>query len=185
MNNKKRTAFLGLLIITSLCNSCKDKGPQPGNEPKNETELITTVQLELTDSVLFTKSYAVFRDLDGDGGNNPSQFDSIKLSKQHTYLTRIYLLDESKTPADTISNDVLSEAKDHLFVFTPSGVDVKVKIEDKDDNNLPLGLLSIWRAISNGTGKMKLTLKHQPGVKNGTPEPGETDVEVNFNCIIN
>ncbi len=185
MNTKK--PVLKLIIVSVLLlqlNACKEEGPRPSDPPKNETELITTVVLEFEDSILLTKSYAVFRDIDGPGGNGPSQFDTIKLATNRTYLSRIYLLDESKTPADTISNEVRKEANDHLFVFEPYVLNIQVKVQDKDDNNLPLGLFTLWKTGNMSNGKMKIMLKHQPGLKDGTATPGETDIEVSFNCLI-
>jgi hypothetical protein len=176
--------FAIIVISTLYLNSCKDKGPKPNDHPENESELITTVILALEDSASSGTSYCIFRDADGPGGNTPSRFDTLRLSANHTYFTRIYLLDESKSPVDTISNEVLEESDDHLFVFTPSGVNLHIRIDDKDGNQLPLGLLSTWRTGIVSTGKTRVLLRHQPGVKDGTADPGETDADVSFNCII-
>ncbi|MEZ4804448.1 MAG: hypothetical protein R2852_02895 [Bacteroidia bacterium] len=174
-----------LICITSIAiTACKTEEPKPDQAPENENELITTVQLEFEDSVTQLKSYAVFKDLDGDGGNNPSHFDTIYLDSQRTYFTRILLLDESKTPADTISNEVLEEANDHLFVFKADGLNLNVQILDKDQNNLPLGLYSRWKTGSSGMGKVNVTLKHQPGLKDGTAAPGESDISLDFETQI-
>ncbi len=174
-----------IALVTSLfAGACKDKEPSPNEPPKNETELITTMVIEFEDSFLFKKTYAVFRDKDGEGGAPPSQFDTIRLTSNRPYITKIILLDESKQSTDTISNQVLKEANDHLFIFTPAGVDINVKPEDKDDNNLPIGLFTVWRTGAPASGTMNIRLKHQPGVKDGTAGPGDTDVEINFPCVI-
>jgi hypothetical protein len=59
-----------------------------------------------------------------------------------------------------------------------------IKLNDLDKNGLPIGLISIWRTRSSGDGKLKVVLKHQPGIKNGDPAIGETDIEIEFNCRI-
>ena len=185
MSNKnqfKKAGFLALSVIL-FAQSCKDE-PAPPSQPVDETELITTVRLQFEDSASGAKTYALFSDPDGEGGKGPVQFDSIKLKSNSSYTTRILLLDESKTPVDTISNEVLKESDEHLFVFTPEGVNLKVSLLDKDKNNLPVGLLSAWRTGSAGKGRVKVTLRHQPNVKDGTATPGETDVEVDFPCSL-
>jgi hypothetical protein len=95
------------------------------------------------------------------------------------------LLDESKNPVESITEEIIEEADDHLFVYKPNPSSlVNIQITDKDSKNLPLGVLSTWRTNSVGRGAVTVVLKHQPGVKNGTEAPGDTDVEVEFTTIV-
>ena len=77
MNKIKKTlyAFTTLVIITASLHSCK---PDENNCDNCETELITTVDVALTDSATGTVTHFAFRDLDGDGANAPVQFDTIE-----------------------------------------------------------------------------------------------------------
>lgn len=170
--------LLSLLILTF--SACTDDEPKPNNPPSNEGELITTLKVIFTDSTDNSIKSFTFKDTDGDGGNNPTQFDSIILNTSRTYSVSILLLDESKTETDTISNEVLEEADEHLFVFTPSSINLNIVITDMDSKGLPIGLKSKWKtgAVSNGT--ITIALKHQPGVKDGSSTPGETDIEIAF-----
>jgi hypothetical protein len=178
-----KTAMMMAIPTLFMLEACKED-PKPSLPPSDETELITTVKLEFTDSASSAVHYAVFSDPDGEGGNGPVRFDTIRLNKGSIYATRILLLDESKTPADTISNEVSKESDEHLFVFNPKNADINIQILDKDNNMLPVGLLSRWRTGKASQGVVNVMLKHQPGVKDGSPAPGETDVQVEFNCII-
>ena len=108
------------------------------------------------------------------------RFDTIRLDSNCTYFATILLLNETASPVDTISNEVLEETDDHLFCFTPSGSSASVTVTDRDGNNLPIGLQSTWITTSAGSGTMNVTLHHQPGIKNGDCALGETDVEVLF-----
>jgi hypothetical protein len=45
-------------------------------------------------------------------------------------------------------------------------------------------LKSTWTTTNAGSGKMKVKLMHQPGVKDGKSEVGDTDVEVEFNVNV-
>ena len=115
------------------------------------------------------------------GDNTPIKLDQINLLKNSDYTVEVILLDKSKTPADTISNEVLEEANDHLFFYSSNPLDlVKVAITDKDGNGKNLGLKSTWTTTNAGSGKMKVKLMHQPGVKDGTSPKGGTDIEVDF-----
>jgi hypothetical protein len=183
MKKQMKQLALGLVMALSALQACK-KDPKPNTPPVNESELITTVIIEATDSASGQKSSFKFKDADGEGGNAPSQFDSIKLIQNRTYLVNLILLDESKTAVDTISNEVLNEGEDHLFNFTVSNINLAIRLDDLDKNGLPIGLKSIWKAGIRSNGKLKVVLKHQPGIKNGDPTLGETDIEIDFNCKV-
>ena len=184
--NKIMKASLFALLIAATITACKkDKDLVPVPPPvDHEGEVITTMQLTFSDSAGIQPTLsATFRDPDGDGGSGPDIFDTIRLVNNTTYFTSILLLNETVTPADTISNEVLEEGDEHLFCFTPSGTNVSIVLTDSD-GTYEIGLQSKWRtgAISNGT--VQVVLKHQPGVKNGTCNPGETDIDISYVTII-
>lgn len=175
-----------MLSLTAAV-SCKKDDDDPANPPdENESELITTIKMMFTDSAeVLPDTTFVFRDIDGIGGNPPSRFDTIHLSAGNTFWVQILLLDESKVPTDTISVEVLEEAEDHQFFFIHTGVDITTTYRDSDSNGLPLGLSTRWVSGAPGAGTSTIILKHQPGVKDGTMVPGETDVELEFQSIVN
>ena len=170
------------LIVTNIFTGCKKDDDDPTNPgTPNESELITTAVLTFTDSAGVAPDVtAIFRDTDGDGGAAPTQFDTIRLKNNTTYFMDVLLLDESGSPTDTISNEVEEEAVDHMFFYTQSGVNIITTYLDSDSNGLPLGLLTRWVTGNVSSGTSTITLKHQPGVKDGTQAPGETDIEVVF-----
>lgn len=188
---KSISYFLAVAIMLNACK--KNDGAKPSNPTPstNQGEVITTIKLTLTDSANTLSSVsAVFNDPDGEGGKAPVQFDTIKVSKGKTYLVGIELFDKTKIPEDTISNEVANEANDHHFFFHFSGTPVSSIILtylDQDNNTvpLPLGLTTKWRVPStSGKGTLQIILKHQPGVKDGSETPGETDVDVTFQVEI-
>jgi hypothetical protein len=183
MYKQMKQLAMGLAIVLVTLQACKTD-PKPNMPPANEGELITTLIIEATDSASGQKSIFKFKDADGEGGNAPSQFDSIQLSQNKMYSVKLILLDESKASVDTISNEVLNEGEDHLFNYTASNINITIRLDDSDINGLPIGLKSIWRTGTIGDGKLKTVLKHQPGIKNGDPALGETDIEIEFNCRI-
>lgn len=177
-------ALAALVIITASLHSCK---PETNNCDNCETELITTVIVALTDSATGAVTHFVFRDLDGDGANAPVQFDTIKVLANHTYTGSLLVLDESKSPADTISNEILEEANDHQFFFHSHDVTVGFTYLDFDSHAppMPIGLSTKWTIGSTtGNGKVHILLKHQPGIKDGNEATGETDLDIDFNALV-
>jgi hypothetical protein len=183
MNKSIKLLSTGLILGLAFLQSCK-KDPKPNVPPINEGELITTLILNAKDSATGQVESFKFRDQDGEGGNAPTQFDSIILKSGHSYAFEVLMLDESKAETDTISIEVLKEGEDHLLVYTITNLNLNIMPSDSDNNGLAIGLKSIWKAIASGNGKVKTTLKHQPGIKNGDPALGETDIEIEFNCRI-
>lgn len=168
------------LIAMATLQSCKPESPQT-----DDNEVITTLSVIATDSTTGSTQTFTFRDLDGTGSNAPVQFDSIRLATNTTYHIQLFLLDETKNPIDTVSNEIAEKADEHIFFFTPTpSTLVNVTINDHDSHNLPVGLLSTWHTGSAGNGNIAITLRHQPGVKDGTYAPGDTDVEVDFTLEI-
>lgn len=174
------------IVITTLCTllcftgilSCKKTTTTPPDP--NEEELITTAKIAFTDSAgVQLPVEVVYKDLDGDGGNPPSQWDTIKLKPNTTYLAEIVLLNESGSPVDTISNEVWDERTEHLFCFTIQGLNCTV-IRTDTDGTYEVGLSSKWKTALAGTGTAQVVLRHQPDVKDGSCSPGSTDLDITF-----
>lgn len=179
----KASKILSIALVSMVLNhGCKKDDSSPQNPSDgNDSELITTVKLSFVDSSgIEPVRQFVFSDIDGDGGNPPSVFDTIRISSQRTYNVSILLLDESKSPADTISNEVLAEGDDHMFFFFHAGASITSSYEDLDGNGIGIGLQSKWITGSLSSGTSRIVLKHQPGVKDGSFGPGETDVDIQF-----
>lgn len=175
-----------LLMLTFIIISCKK---DPIVDP-NEGELITTVKLKLTDLQQGSTEVSeyVFQDLDGEGGVAPQKFDEIVITKGKSYKCEILLLNESTTPVDLITAEVLAEAVDHqvYFIPAPPGI-MSIAYGDKDANNLPIGITSYWTAgNAAANGVITVALKHKPGYKK-LDDPisvGDTDVSIDFKIKI-
>ncbi|MBP8725939.1 MAG: type 1 periplasmic binding fold superfamily protein [Saprospiraceae bacterium] len=185
MQNQKWTALLIVFSPALLWLSCSDD-PIP-----NESELITSLYYELTDSLTGTNRVLWFKDLDGAGGQAP-EFYSDTLSVNTVYYGSLRLLDESGKTLIDITQEILSEAEDHQFFYYHSGDSpVQVSYRDSDGNGYPVGLES--RVLTNnvpGASVLRIILRHQPnkkaeGVYQGiiTNAGGETDLQVDFTII--
>jgi len=181
--NKLILLLSSAILAIQACKKDADlpKLPQPINEP----EVITSLILTFTDSANASNVItASFIDNDGDGGNQPSTFDTIKLKSNTTYYASLSIFNSIMN--EEITSEILEEANDHLFIYKPMGLDLGIVITDSDQNTppLPIGIKSKWRAGNTGNGAVQIILKHQPAIKDGTEAPGDTDVDLNFQTKI-
>lgn len=173
--------FLAFAMTIFSITSCE-------KEHSHDVELITTLTYKLTPVGGGSTVTLSFRDIDGDGGNAPVV--SVSPLKANTvYNGELTLLNESESPSDDITAEIKAEDKEHQFFFESSVV--KVEYADKDGNNNPVGLASKLTTTAAGSGKLKITLRHEPnktasGVKDGkiANAGGETDIEVEFNITV-
>jgi hypothetical protein len=169
--------IIPILIILSSCD------PEHPNNP-NDQEVITSLQVNAmtaTDTITFAYS-----DPDGVGGIVPT-IDTIVLSSSAMFTISLELLDETKTPDDTVTHEILAESQAHQFFFEITGANLTTSYWDTDANGKPIGLLNTWTTGAVSSGTVMITLRHQPdknalGVLGGdiTNAGGETDVEVTF-----
>ncbi|MCF2503394.1 hypothetical protein L0663_08415 [Dyadobacter sp. CY107] len=179
MKMTRRISWTLLLAVAMSFTQCKDAGDDV--QIDDENELITSVTLKFTEEGTTNTTSFSYKDADGDGGNAPTRFDTIALKPNKTYTLAIELLDESKTPASNITEEVAEESDEHLFVYTPTpSTLLTYTYGDKDINNYVIGLTGKAVTTAVGTGKLRVQLRHQPESKNGTPSPGSDDVSLEF-----
>jgi hypothetical protein len=189
MKHILNSAFILAATATLVISSCKKDDDQVTVPPPvvNEQEIITSLQLVITDSATGTAvDTVIFLDPDGDGSGVPSRWDTLRLMPSRTYLATAVLLNTLASPVDTISNEVLEEANDHQFFFTITGATITHTYLDTDTNTppLPIGLQNKFRTGAASNGTLQVVLKHQPGIKDGNAATGDTDVDVTFQTII-
>jgi hypothetical protein len=178
---KNKFLYLNLLIVLSWQACKKDSDLPKLPEPINEPEVITSLIITFTDSANASNIItAKFIDNDGDGGNQPTTFDSIQLKSNTTYYTSLALFNGILN--EEITSEIAEEANDHLVIFKATGINLNIFISDSDNNSppLPIGLKSKWHTGIAGNGAVEIILKHQPGIKDGTEAPGDTDVDLIF-----
>lgn len=180
---KAKLFLQATLLITCLSTLLLSCDPANPNNP-NEQEVITSLKI----TAISSSDTAVFAysDPDGNGGNVPT-IDTAFLSTSTIYTVSLELIDETKTPDDTLTNAILSEGIDHQFFFTITGANLTNAYADTDLNGNPIGLLNTWTTATSSAGTVMVTLKHQPGIKPTIPGDiliGETDIEVAFPVVI-
>ena len=186
MKSLKKHSILAVAAVALIFTACKkdDDSPVPttggSSAPPNEVEIFTSMIISFTDTAGVQPDVQfAFRDLDGDGGNGPTEFDTIRLANNTVYNASIQLLNESASPVEDMTLEVQEEDDEHLFCYAPSNTNVAVTRTDSD-GAFEVGLTTSWSTGNAATGTTLITLKHQPDVKDGTCAPGETDIEVTF-----
>lgn len=175
-------SLLAMLIITS----CKKEKTE---QEQNDNELITTVELKVTESGTNTSSYFKWEDIDGPGGEEPI-IQTITLQPDKTYTVDIGLINASINPPESITGEVLEESDVHRFYYLPAAsTNMTVSGLDTDVNSLPVGLKSTWKTTGFGSGNMLITLRHYPNGGKAADDPvtsskSTTDAEVEFPVIV-
>ena len=178
-----------ILALGMLITSCGDDDPVI----PNEEELITTVSLSFFDPVTMDpidNAGAIFRDLDGDGGDAPV-IDDLTLDANIRYLMVLEFTNEIEEPAEDITEEVIDEGDEHQVFFSVSAADLDVDYADADVLGQPLGVESFLSTGQASSGQLTIVLRHMPdkgadGVSDGdiTNAGGETDIEVTFNVEV-
>lgn len=183
---KLATIVLGASLLFTACKKEEVNNPEPV-----EQELITTVRLIVTNNSGFNKTfnYKVENGFGGTQGN--ITIDDIVLAPNTGYDVAVEVWDESKTPADNITEEVIAESHHHLFLFEShpaTGAGSLTFINgSKDDEGAPFNQAIKVNTGAAGIGSLTVTLKHEPTNKNATNADlagGETDAEAVFPVMI-
>jgi len=180
---KKQTNKIAILFLafTAAFSACKKKTtPTPV-----EQELITTVKLIVTNGAGFAQTF-IYKVENGFGSTTAGtiQIDTIKLAPNTTYSVTTELYNEKESPAENITEEVLDEMDEHLFLYQSmpaSGAgSITFSNGSKDGNNLPFNQTITFVTGNAGTGSLQVDLIHEPTNKSGiTPDlsGGETDAQ--------
>lgn len=179
-------AFLSIGFFAAC--SSDDESPAPVNEEELITTLIVSLQPDGGGDLVLLS----YRDIDGDGPNAPVITISGDLVTNTTYDGTIQLLNETETPAENITLEVLEEAEKHQFFYIVSnGFNVTTEYADTDADGNPIGVEFTLNAGEASSGSISFILRHEPnksgeGVADGdiTNAGGVTDIPALFNLNI-
>ena len=180
-NNVRKWLCAGSISWTLCIMGCADDP-----SPVNAKELITTVIVELTPLTDGGNAVTLrYYDEDGIGNIAPVKTISGPLDADQVYTGEVRFLNETESPAEEVTEEILEEANDHLLCYVVTSLDAEIESVDDDDNARPIGLATLWSVGSASAGNVKITLRHQPGTKTGVcPGPGDTDIDVDFDLIV-
>ena len=177
--------LLIVLSVAALAGACNKNVENP--TPDDPNEVVTTATLTLTS--LTTPVQTVTATIDNLNATVDLSKATLALKPNTTYTGAVTLLDKTKTPTLDATQEIREKLNEHLFVYTPAPATLlTVTITDKDTNPAPgpypVGLATQVKTAAAGTGTLKMVLRHQPNVKNGTAAPGTTDLDVTFPVVV-
>ena len=183
--------LISITAILFIAFSCKKKTIQP-SETEDSNEFITTVKIRLENSADVNDTiWATWKDLTPENTQPADTSLAILNVKSNTnYKLKVYFWDETKTPAENITDEVNELGNEHRIFFFPSSTLsslLTITPTDLDKNPTPLAIgLENTLSVGNNTatGTLRCVLKHQPNVKDGTFAPGSTDADVKFQMNI-
>ncbi len=182
MKTMKKCSMYALLAIAMIGCSDDDAAPLPINEEEVITTVILTLTPESGDQVVLTT-----QDLDGDGPDEPVTTVSGSFSENTVYTGAARFLNETETPAEEITDEVLEEADEHqVFYTTTEGLNIQTTYEDQDSQDNPLGLQITLTTGAASEGSLTVTLRHEPVKPNDGLDSagGETDIATSFDVSI-
>ncbi len=134
------TIAFGSTILLDGCNkNVSTITPAPVSN-----EFLTTVELVFQNSANPADSgRAIWRQLDPTGAKAPdTSLAVLKLKAGTTYNVNVLILDETKTPADTVSLVIKARQNIHLFFFQPTPI---------SPSNLVISKTTTYIPVSDGT----------------------------------
>jgi len=191
MKTTQNLHFYAVALLTALTfSSCSNDDDSPA-PPVNEEELITTVTAIYTPVGGGTAISLQYKDLDGEGANAPVITVSNAFAKNKTYNGTVTFKNELANPAQDITPEIIEEGDEHQLFYQKTGTlnafTYGTASNNFDKNGKPVGLQSVFVTTGEASGKLTITLRHEPNksgenVANGdiTNAKGSTDAEVTF-----
>jgi len=177
------STITALSLAAASCS--KDDTPEPV-----EQELITTVQMIATPTGGGTAQTFNYKVQNGFGSTAPGtvQIDTVTLQAGASYNVELRVLNESESPAEDVTTEVVEERDEHLFFLeaSPTGL-VTVTDGSIDGQNRPFNQTFRLAPGTAGSGTFTITLLHEPTNKRaGTlaGAGGETDAQAIFPVVI-
>ncbi len=132
-----------------------------------------------------------YRDLDGDGPAAPVFSVSGPFAKNTTYNGVVSFLNETESPAEDITLEIVAEGDEHQIFYQKTGTlnpfTYGKAASNFDINAKVIGIQSVFVTTGEAAGDLTITLRHEPN-KNGTNVAagditnagGATDAQVKF-----
>lgn len=173
--------FIPLSLAMTFASCDKDDPEIPHEEELITTLIYTLTPLEGGESIVFS-----FKDLDGDGGEEPL-ITTGPLEVNKTYRGSVQVRNDVENPVEDITVEIAEESAAHQFFYSITTDEVNITYYDADENGYPVGLSTLLTTGNVATGQLTITLRHEPnksasGVSSGdiSNAGGETDIEVTF-----
>ncbi|MFZ9680420.1 MAG: hypothetical protein ACO3CL_03190 [Bacteroidia bacterium] len=179
--------LLGSMAYLLPLSSCRKDVNNP--QPDSQHGSVTTLTLVLTDSSASPVRLDTFQfdDPDGAGGQQPARWDTLRLRASRIYHAQVLLTNKLANPPQDLTPLIRAQGTQHLLVYRGDTTLVRIRITDRDQLNLPLGLESLWESgILPGSGVLEINMRHIAFGKNinSGMGSGHSDLQVPFRLEI-
>lgn len=178
-------AFALASFVFASCSSDDPTAPPVDNEHAPPTTItVELVKLDAAGNPTTEKTTATVRDTTVVKGK-PRVEGLLQLDAGAKYRGSISLFDESKSPAENVTHEIVQEKDGHIFLFAPGGgLDasrIVITDKDKDSQGFDVGLSFMLQATAGPSvnGTINVQLRHyDSGNKNDTVY--DTDINSNI-----
>lgn len=173
-----RTLLFALLVAGLGTTGCK-------KDEDTKQENITRIVVRLSGAGGFSQSFTWSDPDGGDASNATVQPIVIPASAGATLTALIEVYDDTKTPVENLTEEIIEEKNEHLFTFTVTGANLGIAYDDQDGNGKAFGQKTVWTKGAASAGAVKISLYHEPSNKDNLASPGgELDATVDFPVTI-
>ena len=187
------------LTAAMLLVGCKKKEETVEVSVPNEgitTVIYTLVQQGTTDTVRAKWNQRLGTDGNPTGVPDTSQA-MLALKANTSYLGHITIYDSTQAPPTFVNKEILELGSYHLFFYQPVPTTRPLVIpntpnqaapplnltvfeidHDSSTAHYPIGLETSLTTGAASSGRLRIVLRHQPNVKNGTYAPGDSDIDL-------
>jgi hypothetical protein len=167
------------VAVTLALAGCSETSTHPDDD---DHDIVTTIRLDVTDTLGNAVRSWTWEDADGPGGAAPNRIDTIVLSTNAPYLCSVHVLNVLAEPDEDLTPVIVSEGIHHQFFYASTLTGIVVTYNDKDANGRPIGQRIRLSASEAGKGLFIIELSHfdDAANKNGVDPSDETDVRVEF-----
>lgn len=179
--------FLVLAVFTVLLNGCKEEENPAIPPAADEHAPPTTMIVVLKEAGKIDSTKSLVRDTTVIKGKAMVE-DTLRIASGITYAGYIVLYDESQTPVENATQEIVDDQDNHLFVFTPGGgANGRVTVSNlsKDSKGSDFGLT--FSVTVSGTGAASGTLQVRLRHYGGNPKTSatyDTDIDQTFPVVI-
>jgi len=175
--------FLAILgLVTAI--SCNKDDAQTPEETQQE---ITEVRLVLTKVGTLEEVVLVYRDADGNGGED-AVIEGGTLDAGTVYFSMIEeIQNETVNPVQDVKALIENDNQSYQIFYQPNQIDVSLEYADRDDGGFPIGLFTAITTGVAGDGSIIISIVESPnktasGVAEGliANAGGRTLVQMNF-----
>jgi hypothetical protein len=155
--SREQSLFFAVVLTGMIAMTGCNKNVQTVTPALPGNEFLTTVELKLVNAADPTDApLAISTQISPYTGTY--QADSVysnlaflNLRANSTYNGQVIILDETQTPFDTVSNEILARENYHLFFFQPSPIDSSNVIISNTTTNIPIAYWNVGEPASDTT----------------------------------